>query len=204
MQLWMGQPRSRGPDGIAIWILSVGFSLILAVAVFITTVAARWQSVESQLHLALTSAVRTAVAYSYASESATSLQVSTSQFTQDLEQAALSELSTASSVTGCVPVPGVPATCSTANGATWVGIPVATQLAQNGVVDLGVAPSGSGQFTVALVLNPPPVWGIQAPLGSSQVATINLGNSTSVQQQSSGNGSGGSMMPGGLSNGMMP
>ncbi|WP_053958420.1 hypothetical protein [Sulfobacillus thermosulfidooxidans] len=185
--------RSWRADGVAIWLVAVGFSAAVGAATFITSVAARWESVESQLHVALTSAVRTAVAYSYATESSTSLQVNASQFTQDLEQAALSEMSTASSVTNCVPVPGVPATCSATNGATWVGIPVSSALAQNGVIDLGVAQSSADSFTVAMVMNPPPVWGIQVPLGSSQVATINLGNSISVQRQSSSGSAGGGM-----------
>jgi hypothetical protein len=160
-------------------VLQVGFAFIAAIAVFVAVIASRWESTESQLQTAVTSAARTAVAESYANESSAGVQLN-NQFSQTLETAAMSELGdTSQEATDCQPIPGVTSTCNGANGAIWFGIPVSSSMAENGVVDLGEAETGSDTVTIAMVLDPPPVLGIQVPLGASQVVNINLGSGAS-------------------------
>lgn len=180
-------PTSRGwlrrhvrgdsqPRGIALWLLQVGFMMMAAIAVFVAVIAARWRSTEAQMHVALTSAVRTAVASGYANESSQTVQLNSQQFARTFQAAALSELGdTTQTTVACQPIKGVTAACNPSSGAIWFGVPVSHAMAKNGVVDVGAALTGTDTIAVAMVLNPPPVLGIQIPLGTSQVTQINLG-----------------------------
>ena len=174
--------RSRHPRGIALWVLQVGFAFIAAIAVFVAVIAARWHSTESQMQAVLIDAARTAVATSYVNESPTQ-GVQLGQFAQAVDQAAMSELHDTGQVQlACRPIPGVSVTCQSSNNAQWFGIPMSSSVAQHGLVDLGIASSSNSHtMTLAIVLDPPPVLGIQVPLGASQDVQVNLGTTGGVQ-----------------------
>ena len=197
-------PRDRRwqPRGIALWILQIGFMTAVAAAVFIAVIAARWQSTESQLHLALISASRTAVSQSFESEDVVTsggsgnsgssmgmasqsggagIQLYGSQFIQDLQKASASALNdTGGNMVACRPIPGVSTTCQSSNGAVWWGVPVSSQLADHGVVDVGMVNTGPDHYRLAAILDPPPVLGIQVPLGSVTDLNVNLGQGNAI------------------------
>lgn len=197
-------PRDRRwqPRGIALWILQIGFMTAVAAAVFIAVIAARWQSTESQLHLALISASRTAVSQSFESEDVVTsggsgnsgssmgmasqsggagIQLYGSQFIQDLQKASASALNdTGGNMVACRPIPGVSTTCQSSNGAVWWGVPVSSQLADHGVVDVGMVNTGPDHYRLAAILDPPPVLGIQVPLGSVTDLNVNLGQGDAI------------------------
>ena len=202
-------PRDRRwqPRGIALWILQVGFMTAVAAAVFIAVIAARWQSTESQLHLVLISASRTAVSQSFESEDVVTpgasggagnsggsmgmgmmsqsggagIQLYGSQFIQDLQKASESALNdTGGNMVACRPIPGVSTTCQSSNGAVWWGVPVSSQLADHGVVDVGMVNTGPDHYRLAAILDPPPVLGIQVPLGSVTDLNVNLGQGDAI------------------------
>lgn len=181
------------------WILQIGFMTAVAAAVFLAVMAARWKSTESQLHLALISASRTAVSQSFQSEdvvTATSttgsmgmgsgsggsgITLNSGQFIQSLQAASESAFNdSAGTLMACRPISGVSSTCQASNGATWWGIPVPTQLADHGVVDVGMAQTGTDTFRLAAVLDPPPVLGIQVPLGAAISMNVNLGRANAI------------------------
>ena len=179
--------RSRKPQGIVLWIIQIGFMTAAASAVFITVIAARWKSTESQLHLALMSASRAAVAQSYLSENAVTttssggITLNGSLFVSTLQSASEAALNdTTGSTVACYPIPGVPATCNGANGARWWGVPVSPKLAAHGVVDIGEAQTAHDTFRLVAALDPPPVLGIQVPLGSSMSMTVILGRANQI------------------------
>ncbi len=172
--------RNTHPRGVALWIIQIGFSMVVLWVVLGGVLISRWHSEYSQLKLALTSAAQTAAAQSYAGESFGDITLDSQTVISNFQTATESALG-ASYAVGCVSIPNAPNVCAQGG---W-GIPVNAALAKPAVVDIGLANDGNNHYTVTAVMDPRPLMGIQAPFVVQITTTINLGYSTAVQAPTS-------------------
>lgn len=173
-------PRSRQPRGVALWIIQIGFSIVVLWVVLGGVLIARWHSEYSQLKLALTSAVQTAAAQSYAGEALGKIGLDPQTTVAEFQQATASALG-APGIVDCVTIANAPNVCAQGG---W-GVPVNGALAQPRVVDIGFVNDGDNHFTVTAVMSPHPLMGIQVPFVAQVTTTVNLGYSKTIQAPTS-------------------
>lgn len=172
--------RNTQPRGVALWIIQIGFSIVVLWGVLAGVLITRWHSEYSQLKLALTSAAQTAVAQSYANDVMGSMIIDSQTVTADFQQATVSALG-ASGVVGCATIANAPNVCAQGG---W-GVPVNAALSKPAVVDIGLVNDGNNHFTVTAVMDPRPLMGIQVPFVAQVTTTVNLGYSTAIQAPTS-------------------
>lgn len=174
--------RSTRPRGIALWIIQIGFSIVVLWVILGAVLITRWHSEYSQLKLALTSGVQTATAQSYEEEAFGKIAINPQTVVTQFQNATVSALG-ASGAVACVTIPHAPNLCAQ-NG--W-GVPVNGALAQPATVDIGLTNDGNNHLTVTAVMDPRPLMGIQVPFVAAVTTTVNMGYSTAIQAPPSGN-----------------
>ncbi|POB12329.1 hypothetical protein [Sulfobacillus sp. hq2] len=172
--------RDMRPRGVALWVIQIGFSMVVLWAVIGAVLIARWHGEYSELKLALTSAVQSAAAESFQQESAGQIQLDATSTASSFETASVSALGATRSV-ACQPISGAPDVCAQGG---W-GVPVNAALAVPSVVDVNLVNNGHNHYTATAVMDPRPFWGLQLPIVAQVTTTVNLGYSNAIQGPSS-------------------
>lgn len=173
--------RSYKPYGMAMWIVQTGFALVAVVGVLMAVLIAKWHSEYSQLQLALTASLHTAVAQSYQNEALQQVTLSPARLTTALQQATASALG-ATGVQSCVTMAGAPGTCSGSVAPIWWAVPVSPIWGDPPVVDIGEnANTSTNTIQMIAVMEPRPFFGFQVPLVAKVAGAVNLGQTSGIQ-----------------------
>lgn len=195
--------RSYKPYGMAMWIIQTGFALVAVVGVLMAVLIAKWHSEYSQLQLALTASLHTAVAQSYQNEALSSAGSSTTTQTGMMSQMGMNSGSTvtlsptrltaalqksttsalgATAFQSCVTMAGAPGTCSGSVAPIWWAVPVSPIWGDPPVVDIGEnANTSTNTIQMIAVMEPRPFFGFQVPLVAKISGAVNLGQTSGVQ-----------------------